>query len=56
MRVIGKVEMDWAEWIMNKCDQPYDEIEWLVANLTEEAYNEVIDFLNEQANEKWEQH
>ena len=47
MRVIGDVEMDYAEFIMDKCCEPYDEIEWLVANLKEEAYNEVKEVLKE---------
>jgi hypothetical protein len=48
-----KVDVDWAQWVMNNCNDPLREIEWLVNNLKEEAYNDIIDALNEQANEHY---
>lgn len=46
-----RVDVDWAQWVMNNCNDPLREIEWLVNNLKEDAYNDIIDALNEQANE-----
>ena len=47
-----KVDADWAIFIMESSSNPYCEIEWLVNNLNEDAYNEIVDALNEQAKDK----
>jgi len=46
-----KVHVDWALYVMHECSNPLREIEWLVNNLKEDAFNDILDALNEQSNE-----
>lgn len=33
---------EYANWILNECNSPISEIEWLVSNLPEDIQNEII--------------
>lgn len=49
---MSKEELNkYANWILNECNTPIDEIEWLVSNLPQNIKNDIEDnvlkFLNE---------
>lgn len=40
----------YAKWILESCDTPVDEIEWLVSHLSEERFNDLVEMYYEYAN------
>ena len=50
---MNEIEMNqYAMWVIDECNSPIDEIEWLVSKLPEDIQNDIKDnvlkFLNEK--------
>lgn len=40
----------YAKWILESCDTPMDEIEWLVSQLSDDTFSELAEMYYEYAN------
>jgi len=51
MKDKNKIAEWYAEEVMQHSSTPYDEIEWLVMNLNDDAMNTIADYYQESNNE-----
>jgi len=48
----SKINEWYAQWIINDCDTPIDEIEWLLSHLDDNTYNDLVIMYEDYGDDK----